>query len=104
MNAVRQLRLPLELQDLILQYTGTHRKNWSRYWLKLSIQHIDIMKHCNSLFNAIISINANIGEIDHKQLDLKQICIEEFQHIRNIQPLLNIFDEECKVETRLFRY
>jgi hypothetical protein len=108
---VRRLPLPTDIQNIILEYLCTYRAVWSRWWLKLSLKHIRILdpeRRVNKnvpfhFYNALYSVNANIGRVGWEDVDNKQNCIEEFQDNYDILPLESIFSENLNLQIPVFR-
>ena len=111
-DRVRQLPLPTDIQNIILEYLCTYRKEWTRYWLKKSLKHICILDPERRLnhsipfhfHNALYSVNVNIGRVDFDDVDNKHSCIEELQAKYDIVPLESIFSEDlCDLQIPVFR-
>lgn len=107
---IRRLPLPTVLQDMILEYMCSHRREWSRYWLKLSLKHIYILRNERyqpfplNFHSAIHSVNIYIGAVDYDVIYNKQYMIDELQTKYNMEKRPPIFDEEQTIDIPTFRY
>ena len=110
-DRVRRLPLPTDIQNIILEYLCTYRKEWSRWWLKLSLKHLHILDPERRVIqsnpfhfhNALYSVNVNIGRVGWEDTYNKQNCIEELQARYDIQPLESIFSENLDLQIPVFR-
>ena len=109
---VRRLPLPTDIQNIVLEYLCMYRKEWSVWWLKLSLKHIRILDPERRLIhsipfnfkNALYSVNVNIGRVEFEDVDNKHACIEELQAKYDIVPLESIFSEDlCDLQIPVFR-
>ena len=93
---IRQIPLPTDIQNIILDYCIPHKKRWSKYWLDISLKYIHIFKYNRRLAyftteRAIYGMNANL---EFFFLENKLNVIRELQNKYKIEPLNIDSDDE----------